>query len=161
MDDSSLLNAVANLTAQLDADLERFDTGDTWQRYLRLPDNALPAPDDRQQVVLGMGSLVETLKRFDRTVANPKYVQISGLPSFAAAHAAIEETVRRYGTGGIDRSGDAHSTSAAVPAKPQPDSPLAIPDGPVSIRQADVGQNLREAARDGRARRADAPHPRR
>jgi hypothetical protein len=97
MGDDQLLNALVGLTAQLDADLNRFDTGDTWQRYLRLPDDVLPPPTADGRVDLGVNSLRDTLIRFERTVARPEFVQISGLPSFAATQAALAEVVRRYG----------------------------------------------------------------
>ena len=97
MGDDELLNALVSLTAQLDADLNRFDTGDTWQRYLDLPDDALPPPTSDGRVELGVNSLRDTLIRFERTVARPEFVQISGLPSFAATQAALAEVVRRYG----------------------------------------------------------------
>jgi hypothetical protein len=95
MDDSALLNAVVSLHAQLDADLDRFDTGSTWQNYLRLPEDALPPASEDGRVALGVASLAETLKRFELTEANPRYVQISGLPSFASMHAALVELVGR------------------------------------------------------------------
>jgi hypothetical protein len=97
MGDDELLTALVGLTTQLDADLNRFDTGDTWQRYLRLPDDALPPPAADGRVDLGVSSLRDTLVRFERTVARPEFVQISGLPSFAATQAALTEVVRRYG----------------------------------------------------------------
>jgi hypothetical protein len=95
MDDSALLNAIVALAAQLDVDLDRFDTGSTWQNYLRLPENALPPASEDGRVSLGIASLAETLKRFELTEANPRYVQISGLPSFASMHAALAELVSR------------------------------------------------------------------
>jgi hypothetical protein len=131
MTDSDLLNSLAALTAQFDADLNRFDTGDTWQRYLGLPDDALP-PASGGRVVLGMNSLAETLARFDRTVAKPEFVQISGLPSFSATHAALAEVVRRFG--GQDGQGVIADLPVAqeenrripppVPTPPQP-GPMA------------------------------------
>jgi hypothetical protein len=95
MDDSALLNAVVALAAQLDADLQRFDTGATWQNYLRLPEDALPPAGEGGRVSIGVASLSEALKRFELTEANPRYVQISGLPSFASMHAALAELVGR------------------------------------------------------------------
>jgi hypothetical protein len=95
MDDSALLNAIVGLAAQLDADLDRFDTGSTWQNYLRLPEDALPPAGDDGRVSLGVASLAETLQRFELTEANPRYVQISGLPSFASMHSALAELVSR------------------------------------------------------------------
>jgi hypothetical protein len=154
MDDSSLLNALAALTARLDFDLNRFDTGDTWQRYLRLPEDALPPPTDDQRVVLGMNSIVDTLTRFDRTVAKPEYVQISGLPSFAAVHAALAEVVQRFGADGNQSievaqtpvASDVPQTSVTLtPPIPRPDSPLATPDVPASGTESVEMRNLRAA----------------
>ena len=124
MDDSALLNAVVGLAAQLDVDLERFDTGSTWQNYLRLPEDALPPANDDGRVALGVASLEETLKRFELTEANPRYVQISGLPSFASMHAALAELVGRLSTAPSTEF-EAPATAAAEqgvtpPAEPTP-----------------------------------------
>jgi hypothetical protein len=120
MDDSQLLNAIVGLTAQLDADLDRFDTADTWRRYLSLPEDALPPANDDGRVMLGRDSLREALKRFNLTAANSRYVQISGLPSYIAAHAALEELVRRFGD----------DTSEAVAEAPKKVTPPPVPTPP-------------------------------
>jgi hypothetical protein len=100
MTDSDLLNATVNLAARLNADLERFTSAASWQNHLRLPEDALPPPTRDGRVVLGVNSLTESLSRFESAVANPEYVQITGLPSYAAMHAALKEIVRRYGGAG-------------------------------------------------------------
>ncbi len=141
LEDGDLLNAVVGLAARLEADLDRFDTGEGWQGYLRLPDDALPPPDD-ERVRLGMTSIVETLKRFERTVANPEYVQISGLPSFAALHSALEETVRRFGAEGARPAPVARALTTSTPAVPTPDSSLAQPDVPVAATEIAETQKL-------------------
>jgi hypothetical protein len=144
MDDGALLNAVVGLTAQLDADLNRFDTGDTWQRYLRLPEDAVPPPTRGNQVRLGMASLAETLRRFEVVVAKPEFVQISGLPSFAAAHAALAETVRRYG-------------GQSQPSEPA--APLASNGGVAPQPTLDRGDRPRNIAGRILARRNRTPLP--
>lgn len=108
MDDSALLNALVETTRQLDADLGRFDTGRQWQTYLRLPEDALPAPTDNR-VVLGFASLEGALHRFDGISADPNFARIWSLPSFVASRAALGEAVRRFG-----RRRDAPATLAAA-----------------------------------------------
>lgn len=98
MDDGTLLNTLVDLTARLDERVARFDTGATWQRYLRLPDDALPPPSADGQVTLGMKSLAATLDRFDSIASNSKYRVISDLPLFVAAHSALRESVERFGS---------------------------------------------------------------
>ena len=123
MNDSDLLNAVVGLRAQLDADLQRFDTGSTWQNYLGLPEDALPPAGNDGRVTLGVASLSETLKRFELTEANPRFVQISGLPSFAAMQAALDELVSRIGSapaGAAAPAAVAASTGATPPPVPTP-----------------------------------------
>ena len=83
--------------AKLDADVARFNTGATWQRYLRLPDDAFPPPTSDGRVMLGFGSITATLARFDSVAANPQYAMISRLPSFVAAQQALREVVARFG----------------------------------------------------------------
>ena len=129
MTDSDLLNSLAALTAQFDADLNRFDTGDTWQRYLGLPEDALP-PASEGRVVLGVNSLAETLTRFDRTVAKPEFVQISGLPSFSATHAALAEVVRRFGGVGDQSTESEPPVSQEVNRRIPPPIPTPPQPGP-------------------------------
>ncbi len=129
MSDNALLNAVLALFAQFDADLNRFDTGDTWQRYLLLPENSLPPPGDDGRVGLGVNLLIETLKRFDRTVANPEFTQISGLPSFTASHAALAEVVRRFARQATESSAPDRVANLRIPpAIPTPPSSALLED---------------------------------
>lgn len=97
MDDNELVRALGELSAQFHVDVERFTTAETWQRYLGLPEDAVVRSTARNETTLDLPSLAETLARFDSVVANPEYVQISGLASFAATHAALAEVVRRFG----------------------------------------------------------------
>jgi hypothetical protein len=155
MDDSSLLNAIVTLRAQLDAELNRYDTAATWQNYLGLPEDALPPASDGR-VVLGIASLTETLKRFDLTAANPNYVQISGLPSFVSMRAALAELVGRIGTAS-DATTDAVVTAPAtsrvvppaVPTPPQLSTITVTPGGSYEPQSIEM-RNLHAAPASSR-----------
>lgn len=94
-DDTQLLNALHAASQDLDKDLDQFTSSDSWQRYLKLPDDALPPAVDGE-VQLGMRSLEKTLQRFESVSLNEKYAQISSLASFTMMHAALRETVERF-----------------------------------------------------------------
>ena len=109
LDDGTLLNALLDVSARLDDDLGKFNTGAGWQKYLRLPADALPPPSADGRVTLGFRSLTETLERLNTVAANAKYPMISGLSSFVGTHAALQEVVGRFGT----RAGNASGNGAA------------------------------------------------
>lgn len=94
-DDTQLLNALHAASQDLHEDLEQFTSSDSWQLYLKLPDDALPPAVDGE-VQLGMRSLEKTLQRFESVSLNEKYAQISSLASFTMMHAALRETVERF-----------------------------------------------------------------
>jgi hypothetical protein len=96
MNDSELLNAAVSVTRQLDDDLARFDTGAQWRSFLQLPADALPPPTGNQ-VTLGLASLDQTLRRFDKIAGDSGYGMISELESFDASRSALAEVVRRFG----------------------------------------------------------------
>jgi hypothetical protein len=121
LDDGSLLNAVLAATAQLDADLGRFATGAGWQKYLRLPEEALPPPTADGQVLLGFAAIEATLVRFDSVAANPKYSMIAELPSFAASQAALVEVLQRYSA----------AAAAAAERQPTPAEPAGAEELPL------------------------------
>jgi hypothetical protein len=119
LDDGSLLNALLEAMAQLDYDVAQFDTGATWQRYFRLPDDALPPPAADGRVTLGFPSIKATLARLDSVAANPKYPMIAALPSFAAAHMALTEVVNRFGAAAGDGGvADARPRGEELPTPP-------------------------------------------
>ncbi|HEX6962359.1 MAG TPA: hypothetical protein VF175_10865 [Lacipirellula sp.] len=134
MNDSELLNAIVSLQAQLDYELQRYDTAASWQSYLRLPEDALPPATDDGRVMLGAASIAETLNRFELTAANPRFVQISGLGSFAAMHAALEELASRMGVAPSMASSSSTNESdrdgIVPPAKPMPPQPSSIVSSP-------------------------------
>lgn len=144
MSDSQLLNATIALTAQLDADLLRFDTGDTWQRYLRLPASALQAPSG-ERVAVDRDSLREYLKRFERTGANPRYVQIASVPSFQATHAALAELVARISRGAPGPPDEVPTATRRTPP-PVPSPPPPVVPAPPQ-RRGIVNRNAHAAPR--------------
>jgi hypothetical protein len=66
LDDGSLLNTLLAIMSQFDADLGRFDTGASWQRYLALPDGALPPPMADGSVTLNWDALAGVHARLER-----------------------------------------------------------------------------------------------
>lgn len=123
--DAELLNAVLTLTARLDADLGRFTSAASWRNYVRLPEDALPPPVDGR-VVIGIDSLKRTLASYDAAASNPGFRQITSLPSFAAAHTAIAETVRRFGAEPAVDSARPRVTNLASSSEELPAPPPAL-----------------------------------
>lgn len=127
LDDGSLLNAVVAIMAQLDYDLGRFNTGAGWQRYLRLPDDALPPPSADGSVMLGWNSIQSTRSRLDEIAANPDYAMISGMESFTAARDALAEVTNRFEAAAAAQSTNEDATPArpAAGAEELPTPPVA------------------------------------
>ncbi len=122
-DDGTLLNSLLDASTQLDGDLGRFDTGAGWQKYLRLPADALPPPSADGHVTLGFRSITTTLERINAVAANPQYPMISGLPSFVATRSALDEVVRRFGS----RAQAPATTTTAKPAAGGEELPMPSP----------------------------------
>jgi hypothetical protein len=114
IDDAELDRTLRSISQRLYDRLNRFNTGETWQRYLRLPDEVFAdsSPQRRE-------ALVKTLGRFDNVASDPQYSMIARLPVFAAMQATLVEALSR-----IDES----QTSAGPPAE---DLPLPAPERPV------------------------------
>lgn len=80
---------------ELRAQLARFDTGETWLRYLALPIadegntplEALQTPEAKQQ-------LSEGLERFDRVATNPEFQVIARLSSFGRTRYSLRSFTR-------------------------------------------------------------------
>ncbi|MCI0335733.1 MAG: hypothetical protein L0228_21205, partial [Planctomycetes bacterium] len=115
MDAEQLAQALRALSQSLHNRLSRFDTGDTWQRYLRLPDAAidLSAPPSERTT-----ALVTLLDRFHKVAADPQYSMIVRLPAFTAMESALNEAVLRP------------ETSPAATAAAVEDLPLPAPEQP-------------------------------
>lgn len=137
LDDGSLLNAVLDAAARLDADVSEFNTGATWQRYLRLPDDALPPPSADGEVLLGFKSIVGTLDRLNSVQSNPNYAMISRLPSFAAMQLALGEVVTRFSRAGQGGASDVPAAAASASEElPTPPPSVAAPRSTVPGPQA-------------------------
>jgi hypothetical protein len=92
MSDEQLDQALRAIAQSLHNRLSRFDTGDTWQRYLRLPEEvAAPSiqPDARTTAIATL------LERFRKVAADPRYSMIAQLPAFTAMEAALNEALSR------------------------------------------------------------------
>jgi hypothetical protein len=102
MDDASLRQTLRSNAARLHQSLGRFNTGDTWQRYLRLPEDALDGSltePDRQYETLS-----KTLSRYRFVAANPEYPMIARLPEFHAMQDALDEMVSRLENSAVPRN---------------------------------------------------------
>jgi len=92
MDAEQLDQALRGISQSLHDRLSRFDTAETWQRYLRLPEAAVDASvlaDER------IAALAKLLDRFHKISADPQYSMIARLPAFVAMEAALNEAVSR------------------------------------------------------------------
>jgi hypothetical protein len=137
LDDGSLLNAVLDAAARLDADVSEFNTGATWQSYLRLPDDALPPPSADGEVVLGFKSITGMLDRLNSIESNPNYAMISRLPSFAAMQLALGEVVTRFSEAAQRAASDVPATAASGSEElPTPPPSVAAPRSAVPGPQA-------------------------
>jgi len=116
MDTDQLHLALRGISQSLHDRLSRFDTGETWQRYLRLPeaavDQSLPAGERT-------ASLATLLDRFHRIAADPQYSMIARLPAFVAMEAALNEAVSRPETLPKPAAESAHE-DLPLPAPEQP-----------------------------------------
>lgn len=128
-DDGALLNAALAATDQLDADLGLFNTGAGWQRYLRLPDDAFPAPTAGGRVTLGFDSISTTLARLNSVAANPEFRVIASVPSFEASRAALAEIVLRFG------STAAHRPASTPPPRPAPTRLAPAGPAPAAVEE--------------------------
>jgi hypothetical protein len=116
MDDARLYEQLRLIGERLRRRLSRFNTGETWQEYLRLPEEAMASsPEERR------GALVKLSERFQRLAGDQQYSMISRLPAFVAMEAALSQTLAR-----------ADGSPAATETPPQTEElPLPSPDRPV------------------------------
>jgi hypothetical protein len=111
MDDDALWRAVRNASLRLNQRLSRFDTGVTWQRFLRLPDELVSgstAESDQRRA-----AAAELLNRLDEVAADARYRKIASLPAFAAMQAVVSELASR-------KVGAARATGASAEELPPP-----------------------------------------
>jgi hypothetical protein len=115
LDDATLRRILRTNAARLYERLGRFDTGATWQRYLRLRSDDFDGSlsDERRE------ALSTLLERFRSVASDPQYAVIAELPNFAAMQSVLTEMVFR-----IDQSSAAIGAGTEeLPAPSQPVQP--------------------------------------
>jgi hypothetical protein len=139
MSDEQLNEAMRGLAQSLHDRLNRFDTGDTWQRYLRLPSEAVDksiAPDER------IAAIADALERFQKIAADPQYSMIARLPQFVAMQAALNEAMSRPQEGSPATTPPVEDLPLP-PQQPQqpravrPQQPLPPPEQPTHAERDD------------------------
>jgi hypothetical protein len=93
MNDEALWRTLRSTSAQLRDRLNNFDTGDTWQRYLRLPDQVIAGPDPNEPGA--REAFAQLLQRFRDVSVELRYQKIADLPAFKSTQAALTEVVSR------------------------------------------------------------------
>jgi hypothetical protein len=84
LNDDRLGRILRSAAARLHDDLDRFDTGDKWQRYLRVSNE-------------GPEGLANDLARFRRIESDSQFGMISELPAFRATRGVLSELASRSG----------------------------------------------------------------
>lgn len=116
LDDEALLRTLRSNADRLHEHLGRFDTGATWHRYLRLPEEVLA--DNSAGLTERREAAAKLLERFRHVTTERQYAMIAQLPAFAATEAALTELVSR-----LDQSPAASGTPSEELPMPQPDRP--------------------------------------
>jgi hypothetical protein len=124
MDDGQLQNALVAIDERLERRLDRFNTGETWQRYLQLPPAAVDATVDP---AIRREALVKLLEKFHRVTADPQYPMIASLPAFVAMQDVLTEIISRPEGGGPrpnvspkGRTVEPEELPLPAPEQPQP-----------------------------------------
>jgi len=84
MEVSGLARVLQTWNDQLAIDLESFTTSESWQRYLLLPEGLIDLG------AIQPDGLNRLQSRFDKVAQDPKFEQISSLPSFDATHRVLQ-----------------------------------------------------------------------
>jgi hypothetical protein len=92
MDDEQLNQALEAVSEDLHRQLARFNTSDSWQRYLRLPREAVDVSLPGEKRLAARATMLE---RFQYVAADPQYPMIVRLPAFQAMLAVLSEAVAR------------------------------------------------------------------
>ena len=126
MDDDALWRALRNASLRLNQRLSRFDTGATWQRYLRLPDELVTGSTADAEARRAAAATLQ--QRFAEVVANPQYQRIANLPAFAAMQAVLTEmNARPAGSGTATRASAEELPPPARNVKPNERSVVIPP----------------------------------
>lgn len=94
MDDAALVETTREMMARLHYRLSRLNTGKGWQDYLVLSREILGSPGAPPEAAQ-RAAIASVLPRYQSVQDNPQFAKISGLPSFVATFAALQEVDRR------------------------------------------------------------------
>jgi hypothetical protein len=111
-DDEALRQTLRLSADRLHQSLGRFNTGASWQRYLRLPQDWVSdraAPPEQQHELLA-----KTLSRFRFVATNPEYSMIARLSAFTAMQDALAEMVSR-----LENSAAPRASTEELPVPPE------------------------------------------
>lgn len=114
LDDESLWRALRNTSLRLNERLRRFDTGATWQRYLRLPDELVSGSaanvEDRRLAAIGLQA------RFAAVADDGRYRKIADLAAFRSIQALLTEIASRSSE--ADARGNVSAEELPPPSRP-------------------------------------------
>jgi hypothetical protein len=128
MDVPALQTALSNTGGELGNELNRFTSAASWQGFLNLPSGVV------DEGTIDLAALQAALQRFENVSNDPKFAQISALPSFNQTRMLLTELVNRAdvpaadGPQLIDPSGEAELSMDEVQVEetlpaPQPELP--------------------------------------
>jgi len=148
MDDGMLLATLREMNDRLDARLTGFNTGKSWRRYLRIPEDALGVVSSSPAIRLDV--LQQKLTHFHNVAANPEFATIARLPSFIATHLALDQVVNRYGNSHGGPQLIQPPNGSAKPAERAAENPKEVLPTPAVKPQATLGERsiLRRTARN-------------
>jgi hypothetical protein len=121
MNDEQLRQALRAIAQSLHNRLSRFDTGHTWQRYLRLPEEVVAETTPADARTAAIATLLE---RFGKVAGEPQYSMIARLPAFVAMEAALNEALSR------PKDGTTGPATNAEDLPPPPQQQLPPPQRP-------------------------------
>jgi hypothetical protein len=98
MNDAELWRTLREASDRFIDRVGRFDTGITWQRYLRLPDEL--QTDTYVGDSLQRDAAEKLLQRFDEIANDFRFRKISDLPAFVAMRSALAELIKRPAAAG-------------------------------------------------------------
>ena len=89
MDLPELQSALADTNGNLANELNQFTSAASWQRFFNMPAGVV------DEGAIDLAALQTALVRFENVAANPKFSQISSLPSFQQSKSLLTELVNR------------------------------------------------------------------
>jgi hypothetical protein len=123
MDLPELQSALADTNGNLANELNQFSSAASWQRFFNMPAGVV------DEGVVDLAALQTALVRFENVAANPKFTQISSLPSFQQSRGLLTELVNR-------------SDMPASVAPPSGDGPQLIDPASANQQSAENSETL-------------------